>query len=379
MADPLAITSLGMISSVGYDVAASCAAIRAGISRPRELPYYGVLDPDDQESVPLVGHPVRGYAEGFNIVGLWIRLGVGCLYDAIAYGGLPDGSDRRFWSATGLLAATPRVDDDRFGDHGGYTPEDLKGFYLTRLLEVAGLPIALERAEVICLGHAGALAAVGRARALIDAGRLERVIVLAVDSYLDPMTLDWLAASHRLKTVETSVGLLPGEAAAAFLVESPAAATRRKARVEALIHDPGLGTEPPDAVNGETRQGEALAAAALAALANAGVPLPFPGPLCSDLNGEHWRAYELGFARVRLADAIGPEAPFWFPCSSLGDVGAAGGAVGVCVAVRALVRRYAGAPALLVLASAEHGEVGAVCVAEPEANDRLAAGGPHGR
>ena len=379
MAEPLAITSLGMISSVGYDVAASCAAIRAGITRPREVPYFAVLDAETQAPALLVGRPVRGYAEGFNIVGLWIRLGVGCLRDMIAYGGLPDASDRAFWSATGLVAATPRINDSRFGGDGEYTAEDLKEFYLTRLLEVAGLPINGEHVEVTCLGHAGALTAAVRARALIETRRLERVIVLAVDSYLDPITLDWLAADERLKTVETSIGLVPGEAGATVLLEAPAAARRRRARIEALLHEPGLGNEPRPFVSGETSQGEGLTAATTQALSHAGVPLPFRGPVVSDLNGEHWRAHELGFARVRLAPTLGPEARFWFPCTALGDVGAASGAVGLCIAVRALVRGYAESSAALVLSSSDHGAVAAACLAAPEASATSSPGGRHGR
>ncbi|NVI97401.1 hypothetical protein HV824_04610 [Myxococcus sp. AM009] len=79
-----------------------------------------------------------------------------------------------------------------------------------------------------------------------------------------------------------------------------------------------------------------------------------------DLNGEEWRAKEWGHARVRLSSRLDGVAKWIVPGTSVGDVGAASGLVGLCVAVRSLTRRYATGPQVLVVSSSEWGDAGAV-------------------
>ena len=57
----LAISSLGMLTAVGRDVVASCAAVRAGITCPSDLDALPVLDDDDEEPAILKGHAIRDY------------------------------------------------------------------------------------------------------------------------------------------------------------------------------------------------------------------------------------------------------------------------------------------------------------------------------
>jgi hypothetical protein len=58
------ITSTGMVCAVGLNAAAACAAMRAGIVRFEELPYYHT------EGEPIIGAMVafhaflKGYAPG---------------------------------------------------------------------------------------------------------------------------------------------------------------------------------------------------------------------------------------------------------------------------------------------------------------------------
>lgn len=358
----VAITSLGMVSSLGHDVVTSCAAIRAGLSRPREITYFALLDVESQETTPLTGHPIHGLAEGFNIVGFWVRVGVACLRNLIAYGNLPDRSNRGFWSTTGLLGVTPRIDDSRFRGDETCTPEFIKNAYLLRLLEGLGYPLSPEYVEAVCVGHAGTLVAVERARSMIEEGQVERVILLAVDSYLDPMTLDWLAENERLKTDGAPAGITPGEAGACFLVESADSLRGRGARPQAYIHSPALDVEENHFHSDKTSQGVALARVISEGLSRNGLALPYSGTLISDFNGEHWRGLELGSARIRLRGKLGDDIRLSFPSESLGEVGAASGAVGVCLAVRSLVRGHAGCETVLVTSSSDYGEVGAIQV-----------------
>jgi 3-oxoacyl-[acyl-carrier-protein] synthase-1 len=360
----LAITGAGMITSVGPNLTDSCAAIRAGIVRSEEIDHFMVLDADTQESVPIIGRPIHGFSEGFFVLGFWVRAGLACLQDMVRSAALPPASDTAFWSATGLLAVTPPVAGARFETDDSFTPAMLKTAYLERLLQVFPYPITDENTGIVCVGHAGTVAAVAQAESMV-AGGLKRVIILAADSYLDPLTLDWLAATSRLKLEENPVGLTPGEAAACFMVESAASSTSRRATELAILAEAAVGFEENHYLSGQRPQGVALATAISRALARSGGGAPFSGDIFADLNGEEWRAYEFGVARAHLNAQLGKEASFVFPCSCLGDVGGASGAVAICCAMRSLQRGYSHADTVLVTSSSETGTVGAVCVTKP--------------
>jgi 3-oxoacyl-[acyl-carrier-protein] synthase-1 len=353
-----------MISAVGPDLVNSCAAIRAGLVRSEAIPYFSLLDSESQETAPLIGRPIRGFTEGFFVQGLWIRLGVACLGGLVEHAALPDRSDKEFWSATGLLAVTPPITGARFECDDTYTTQQLKSAYLGRLMEVAPFPISYENMDVICIGHAGTIAAVGRAGTMIAGMGLERVIILAVDSYLDPLTLDWLVELGRLKTAANPVGLIPGEAGACFMVESLGGSQSRRAAVRAVIQEPALGSEESHYFSGKKTQGVALAGAISLALSQCAAPAPFMGDVISDLNGEEWRAYELACAQVRLSKQLDGEATITFPAGSLGEVGSASGAVAICIAARSLERGYARQETVLVASSSDYGQVGAVCLSK---------------
>jgi len=356
----LALTSLGMITPVGHDLETTCAAVRAGISRFSELPHYSVLDEELQEESPLLGSPIEGYAEGFNITGFWVRVGAGCLDNLVAFGGLPGKEGKAFWERTGLIAVTPPVNDARFESDNSFVPEMLKDAYLSRLMEAVQYPLSAKNFHVVSIGHPGAIVAVALAFKLISGTALDRVIVLAVDSYLDHMTLDWLNEHDRLKCEQNPVGLIPGEAGACFMLESEKSWRKRSIKNPVMVKQPGIAAERNHFFSEEPNLGIGLATAMKRALAEFGADKPFNGDLISDCNGEEWRAQELGSARIRLGSELGNAARFLFPGSSMGDVGAASAALGICVGARALQRGYASGDQSLVVASSDYGTVGAV-------------------
>jgi 3-oxoacyl-[acyl-carrier-protein] synthase-1 len=348
------ITSLGMVSSVGNDVITACASIRAGVTRPRPLDYFQFLDEETGEMVAVTGHPIRGLTEGFTILGRWMRLGAACVGDLVRQGELPPATDVAFWRGTGLLAVTPYHNDERLGGSES-TPLDLvRMAYLDPLR--ASLKLPIDHLDLVPSGPAGAVEAIQRADRWLAAKGLERAIVLAADSYCDPLTLEWLVKHRRLKTADAPVGLAPGEAGACFLLESTTSARRRQARTQLAVEGVAVGLEKNHLFTEEINQGQALSTALGQTLAAAAGP--FGGDLVCDLNGENWRAAELGYARVRLPQRLGEGLRLVLPALSLGDTGAASGAVSVCVAARALVRGYSRSDRVLIAASSERGHVG---------------------
>ncbi|CAM3550065.1 hypothetical protein G4177_32290 [Corallococcus sp. ZKHCc1 1396] len=354
----LAITSLGMICSVGYGAAASCAAIRAGIARPRELESFRVTEGDPANEAALMGHPVEGYTEGYSRQARWLRLALGSLAELRTYGGLPDPRQAGFWKRTGLVAALPWPDEEWLELAGG-SDVLARQAYLEPLIDASRLPISIEHTLGVWAGHAGTIEAVGWARTQLSQRRMDRVVVLAADSYLDQATLDELLEQRRLKSGDVPCGMAPGEAAACFLLEPETDAQRRGARIEARIRSVGMARCEPFDLQG-AHDGAALSRATAQALEGSGLEGLFDGDLHTDLNGENWRARQVSYLRLRLDSRLSPRSRLLTACTSLGDVGAASGAVSVCAAVRAWRRGHAGGPHSLVVSISDRGHCGAM-------------------
>jgi len=318
-----------MVTSLGYGRTGSCAAIRAGLSSARLLPGTEVSEGEGQVS-PARGHPIPGFVEGFFQAGAWVRLASGALEDLLHEGPF---SASDFWQRTGLIALPPLLDPARFMWAIHQHP-DASAFFMRPLRDIIGLPIPPKFIEVVAAGHAGVGEALQRAEKLIGSQQVDRVLIIGADSYLDGLSLQWLAQYRRLKSGESPVGLLPGQAGACLLVESDASARARRATSEGhvvavVVKAPS--TEKPPTV---TELGRLLAQAVAEALDAAGAPHPFRGDVVLDLNGEEWKAHAWGTAQVLLARRIDfSECRRLLPCESLGETGAASGLLGVGLAI----------------------------------------------
>ena len=355
-----------MTSSVG-NVVTGCAAIRAGLVRPMPIVGAALRDHETGEEVPVVGHPIHGVTEGFTFVGLWLRIAEQTVADLIGYGRLPDAGDRAFWQSCDMILVLPALDPKRFP----LLEEEpdtsfLQTSYADVLLDLCRLPIDVARVQVIPAGHVGAARALEMAAKRVDARQAERCLVVAVDSYLDADALDWLDHHLRLKHSNHPVGLMPGEAGAAFLLESPAAARTRGAEVDAWVRGVSIGDTGTTYRDDKPHDGIACADVISAVL---DPDVPFEGDVITDLNGEEWRAMEIGgvFARLGLRMA---RAGLSVPAISLGDSGAASGAVGVCIAGRSYRRDYARSRQSLVVSLDDQGGISAIRLdRDPVASD----------
>ncbi|WP_158501978.1 hypothetical protein [Vitiosangium sp. GDMCC 1.1324] len=361
---PLALTGLGMVSSLGWGVASSCAAIRAGLTRPRPLHDVYVTDQEQLEPVPLLGHPIPELTDGFGPLGRWLQLAQACVADLRETAHLPPTSDVRFWSQTGWLCVLPHLDPARYLEVQDFGPDLMKSSWLERLGQLLGLEWPRKSVHFVHAGHAGTAAALQLAQQLLAARQVERLVVLSLDSYLDETSLEWLLVHRRLKTPDHPAGLMPGESGACLLVELPQAARQRGAPVLATIEAVATGSEAGSRMAGQPSTGEILTRTLEQVLPQTPAG-DFVGDLISDLNGEEWRARAWGSVQVRLRNRLGERTRLLLPCTSLGDVGAASGAVGVCMATRAFARKYAMGEQAVIVSSAEHGEVGAIRVRAP--------------
>ncbi len=159
-----------------------------------------------------------------------------------------------------------------------------------------------------------------------------QVVLLAADSLCDQDVLlrDWRA--ERIYARNNSSGWVPGEAAAALLLQ-PVAATERKRTGGTVLHAPAV-TDAPEASprwpSQRAGDGRALEQALQAALQAAGLPLHHVRQHISDSDGSAWRQEDMAAALGRLSasdSGHGWRAAPLQPAELLGQLGAAWGAV----------------------------------------------------
>jgi 3-oxoacyl-[acyl-carrier-protein] synthase-1 len=373
----VAITALGMVTALGHDAVISCAAARAGLVGATELKLidfelYGHFGSETFEGPPAVfGHEVRGLADGFAGVGKAILHGAKALTELQGRRRLTEGELAR----TGLFInlGDGYVEDvveqqarAELEDVNPRSPLPSSSWQLQcarlvpKLCQHAGLPIPERNCHVHHGGHAGLAASLAHALLLMKSGVVDRCIVGGIDSRVDALFLTSAARAHLLKTNDNPVGMMPGEAAAFFLLEKPGSFQRHSHPALAYVGAHAEASDPPftaelPRVDGMCQAVRAVAAAEPRALARAW--------LLSDINGTARRSTEWAYTLVKLQHEIQlADLPRWYPAASFGDVGAATGAVAVVMAARAFERGYAPGEAALVLLASERGGRGAVLV-----------------
>lgn len=357
------VTALGAVTSVGMDAVTTCASIRAGLSRPATLDEHEVLDLEEHAPVGLTAHPVAGVTLGFSGVGRWLQLAGLAVEDLCRSAQLPGAAQHSFWSSTRLHLVVPVLDGQRFplDPLCASEPALVASLVAPLLARVAGC-FAPSRTTVRAHGRTDAFTAMRDAEAEFSRGESERAVILAVDSLIDPPSLEWLGERGRLKEDENPVGLIPGEGAICFMIEAPRAARLRGAPALARVVAVATDSEPRAFLAGERSLGEALARTVEAVLAAAAVPLPYIAETLADLNGEPWRAEEYGHAQVRVRPNRWASEAVEVPAASVGDIGAGMTALQVVLACRSLVRGYADGDHVLLTASDEYGRVGAAVI-----------------
>lgn len=238
---------------------------------------------------------------------------------------------------------------------------------ILRICKAIDVPDLTSRTQVFRLGHAGVFQALQAATADLAAGRTRYAIVGAVDTYLDEATLGWLADIHRLKTDRTVIGIIPGEGAAFIVLEKRADAVARGASplarldgISTAMEGHGIYAQTPCRGDGLTSSLQST----LAALPDRGLDTAV---VVCDLNGERYRALEWGLTLTRVLGAVRRSPAVWHPASSIGDAGAAAGAINLVLGAVALAKSYARPGQVLVWGSSDEGLRGSVYLRSAEA------------
>ncbi|MEO7328882.1 MAG: hypothetical protein ABI193_09910, partial [Minicystis sp.] len=183
----------------------------------------------------------------------------------------------------------------------------------------------------------------------------DRVIVGGVDSLVDPDAVRFFHERGRLAVPPRRVGFLPGEGAAMLLLEAPERAIARGATILALLEAPASAHEAITVDTDTPCDGVGLSAAigeTLAGLADGGGTL---GLCWADLNGEPFRAEELGHALVRSLRHVPRPLGLRHLADCIGDTGSASMALAVGAAANALHLGHARTRSILCTASSDGG------------------------
>lgn len=324
------INATAMVCPVGSTAAAACAARRAEISAFAELPYR------DNAGEPVVGAAVPGLAWTFQRSQLLVQMLEKALAELLkAQPNLP-------WEQTPLLVGLAEPERP-----GGAALADT---IVERLEQSLGVRFHPRHSQAIASGHTAGFEALRMARRLLEEGA-GACIACGVDSLLNGGTLAWLDSLYRLKTSINRDGVIPGEAAAAVLLQrqpAPQATTE--------IAGLGFGVEKAHMLSEEPLLGHGMAEAMRAALNEARLGLHEIEWRVSDVTGELYGFKELTLAAARVMRVVRKEdQPLWHWSESIGDSGAAAGIAQLVAVDEAFRKRYAPGVRAICLSSAVNG------------------------
>lgn len=219
-------------------------------------------------------------------------------------------------------------------DRPGRVFDDDNQFFLD-LQEVLQLQFH-PKSRVIAQGHVAVAVALKHARELIQESNLPHVLIAATDSLLVGPTLAYFEDKERLLTSQNSNGFIPGEGAAALIVE-PANA-RQESQLVCVGF--GFGVELAHIDSEEPLRADGLTAAIKDSLTDAEHGESLLEFKITDIAGEQYHFKEASLAFSRLDRTKRQEFDIWHPADCVGEVGAVIGLVMIAVLKAACEKAY---------------------------------------
>jgi 3-oxoacyl-[acyl-carrier-protein] synthase-1 len=347
-APKLYIAGMGMITPVGFDMASTVAAVRAGVSGYAETEYTDFQGmPITMASVPDmvfdeieadIGEGDRYDPRHFRV----IKMAIIAVREACA----------QLKQPVPLILAMPEVlSNVGQDDVGELVP-------LTQTLAQNCSPwIAATQCRSIHSGRAAGLEALSFAFRYLNDISSDYILIGGSDSYRDGSRLDPLCEDNRLMVPGNQDGFAPGEAAAFLLLtKRPELALAYAGHVIAL-HHPGIADEAGHLGSDDPYRGDGLDQAFKLALKH-GEQADIDG-IYSSMNGENYWAKEYGVAFMRNKPHFSEKVEIEHPADCYGDLGCATGPALIALAAHDLFRTP-GARYRLVYSSSDGTKRGAV-------------------
>jgi 3-oxoacyl-[acyl-carrier-protein] synthase I len=322
-AQHLAIRATGLVTSVGYTSAQSCAAFRSKLTNPSETRFI------DSGGRWIMAHQVALHQP-------WRGLSKLAKMAAMAIEEALQGVERSIWDQLPMLLCV--AETERPGRMDGL---DDKLFVMIQ--DELGARFAKSSA-IVAQGRVGVAVALLQARQLMAQKLAGQVLVVAADSLISWPTLSHYEREDRLLTEQNSNGFMPGEGAGALLVS----AAQDKSAAGALICTGiGFGKEAAHIDSGEPLRADGLAQAIRAALADAQIEMHDIDFRIVDLSGEQYYFKEAALALSRTLRKRKEEFDIWHPAECTGEVGAVAGISLLANADAACRKGYTKGPAIV--------------------------------
>jgi len=334
----LAISSAGIVCSLGMSAPATVYAIAAGISGVTESRFF---DNDDQ-IIPAASLSLLPFELPLEqrITELVSAAVLDCLERVVPTPGI----------RVGLFMGGPRP------EWPSPRRRPLQSL-VAAVREVLPPWVDVVLSDTAESGSIAGAQLLARARAAFESRAIDAALVCAGDSLLSPTVLQWLDDVRRLKLESRSDGLTPGEAAGCLWV-TPATASTQAPQVVGV----GFGREPATISNDEPLLGTGLADAVRAALGSAGFTFHDVDFRLADITGEAFGFREQTLLLARLLRQPRPAMPLWHPAEFIGSIGAASAVVHVALAAEALRLGFAPGIRGIVCSTDELGERSAVAL-----------------
>jgi 3-oxoacyl-[acyl-carrier-protein] synthase-1 len=336
----VAILKAGMVSPVGFDAAASCAAIRVGIDAFAETQFKF-------DGEWLIGAQVP-FSDGWRGREKLLRMVTPAIAECLV------GADARPQDTVLLLCL---AEAERSGR--------LAGLDETLLRDVeTRLGVKFDGASAIFSeGRVGGVKAVERAGKILYQGSARFVIVAGVDSLLVGPTLTTIHEADRLKTGANSNGLIPGEAGAAVLLGRPSESPDHLLACVGV----GFGVEKATINSEEPLRADGLREAVSSAIKDAAIKWEQVDFRITGVNGEQYWFKESSLALVRTMRVLKARFELWHPAECIGEIGAAIVPCVLGVALAAIGKRYAPGSGILCHFSDDGEARGALILQSPSA------------
>lgn len=326
-AKTLRLYGFSLVSALGPDIATSCAAARAGLSRLQPLEDFPVTDPATGEPEIAGGHYVFGIAGGAQGLGRLARLGIAGLRDLVATIDVPMlGRTGLFVNVTNgyYYEQWERISGGDNDDYAEYFREKLAERLLPLILEQVEPEIQFAEFGLHLGGDCGIVDLFSRAQQEIAQGRLDSVIVGGIDSLVDPHLLVALGALGVIKTPSRPDGFHPGELSA-FVCFTKDRMGAGDSRFAGEVHAWSSSHEAAHRFAEGTPRGEVLSKVIGSSLASLDDSALLRALVCT-MSGDYYRANDWGHTLHRLGDdsRIG-SADITYSAVAFGDTGAASG------------------------------------------------------
>lgn len=337
-ADPgkeIYVCSIGARTPLGFNAAASAAAVRGSISAIGEHSFFV-----DKMGEPMSLASDAGFDSDIEITLRMEQMLVSAIAEALG--------DKFATSGVARMQCWIGLPEPRPG-----LPKEIGRIISLAVSDVFGLTPSI--VHVFQCGHASGLMAIHLAAQKISAGEIDMCLVACVDSYHDPDTLEWLDTSGLLMSSSNRNGFPPGEAAVACLLANRSAVNRHGLEVLANIKAACIALEPNTIRGNEVCIGDGLSAALKGVSSNLYLPQQAITATYCDLNGERYRNEEFVYTLLRVQEVFVDAHDYLCPADCWGDVGAASGPLFASLAILAAQRGYSKGSFPVLWAGSESG------------------------